>query len=72
MNRYKGAMVIFDGNVEESEARKICDAVMMIKGINIVNLSLTTSDDFIITVKNETEIIKRLRDFIRSFKLDKD
>jgi len=44
-DRYKGLMVVFEKDIRDDDAKKIIDAIKMIKGVLNVEPSISTSED---------------------------
>ena len=56
-NQIKGAVVVFNADINEVTAQYILDAIKMIKGVQCVEQNVLNSDDYI----NRMRIINEVR-----------
>ena len=61
-DRYKGAVVVFERDIREDDAKCLLDALKMIKGVSSVSPSLSSMDDYMNRSRVRSEIMGKVYD----------
>ncbi len=64
-DRLKGCTVVFDRDIREDDAEGLLNAIRHIKGVKIVEPSISTSDDWMAAARAKSELLAKLVDWIK-------
>lgn len=64
-DQIKGAYIVFDKDYEEEDAKKILEAIQMIKGVIAVETNIVDSSDWMNRRRIENEIHMELIDVVQ-------
>ena len=65
-DRFKGCTVVFDREIRAEDAETLLNAIRMIKGVQIVEPSIRTPDDWMAESKGRLDVLTSLADWLRA------